>query len=61
MTVVQIILTDEQIEAAAIASLRESFEIVDFMAGSSQSDEEKELIAALKLVLNFYGVKSDDN
>jgi hypothetical protein len=61
MTVVQIILTDEQIEAAAIASLRESLEAVDFMAGSSQSDEEKELVAALKLVLEFYGVESDGN
>ena len=59
MTLVKIALTDDQLEAAAIASLKDSLKNVDVIGLFDQSDDKVRLISALKLVLEFYGVKTE--
>lgn len=59
MTVVQITLTDEQLDAACIASLQESLKNLKCIHARDLTDEEKTLVTMFTSVLEHYGVKSE--
>lgn len=59
MTVVQITLTDEQMDAACIASLQDARNNLKCIHSLDLTDEDKALVEAFDKVLDHYGVKPE--